>query len=102
MAAGDHSAAVMDSALDAAQAVTAALFRGVGIGGDYFGEVCNMLETAMRNPAHEKLSATAAGIFPILSQRLAAADEKVCISAVQKFASCSKALCVYSAAQVIE
>lgn len=77
VAAGDSSAIVMDGALDATHAVVAALFRGLGIGAECFTNVCGVLETAMRNPAHEALSVTATGIFAALAQRLAVADDKV-------------------------
>lgn len=81
MAAGDPAAPVVDSALDAAQAVVAALFRGVGVDAEYFGDVCRVLEVALRNSAHERLSVLAADVFPAVAQRLASTDERVSSSA---------------------
>jgi len=77
VAASDARPSVVDAALDAVQAVTAALFRGVGVDADAFGPVCDVVETAMRNPLHEGLSARATGIVPAIAQRLRASTEKV-------------------------
>ncbi len=79
VAAGDTRPSVVDAALDAVQAVTAALFRGVGVEADSFGPVCDVVETAMRNPLHEGLSIRATGVVPAVAQRLRASDEKVVV-----------------------
>ena len=51
--------------------------RGVGVDAEYFEDVCGVLETAMRNQGHEKLSISAAHIVPAVAQRLAHSTEKV-------------------------
>jgi hypothetical protein len=79
VAAGDTKPSVVDAALDAVQAVTAALFKGVGVDADSFGPVCDVVETAMRNPLHEGLSAAATRIVPAIAQRLRASSEKVAV-----------------------
>ena len=77
VAAGDARPSVVDAALDAVQAVTAALFRGVGVDADSFGPLCDVVETAMRNPLHEGLSVRATGIVPDIAQRLRASADQV-------------------------
>ena len=78
VAVADPAPSVVDAALDAIQAVTAALFRGVGIGMEYFPDVVHVLESAMRNPYHERLSVSAAHVMPSVARRLADAPTTVC------------------------
>ena len=73
----DGKPAVVEVALSATEAVIAALYRGIGVDTDAFPEVCFILETAMRSPHHEELSATAARLVPAMALRLSLSADKV-------------------------
>ncbi|KAK9804748.1 hypothetical protein WJX72_003264 [[Myrmecia] bisecta] len=74
VAAADHNPAVVDGALDAIRPVVEALYRGLGVGHEYFADCVTMVSTAMRNPIDEDLSIGAGYILQSLARRLAASS----------------------------